>query len=99
MPAGTLHKPPERARHELLAGPSRTPSGVPLGTRPGDVYNQLGPDWDKVASPPHGWQVHEVLDDGTTHWTRPGKDTGVSASTGNPQLEGDKFWCFCAWTM
>ena len=93
MPAGTLHKPRERARHELLAGPSKTPSGVPLGTRPGDVYNQTGPDWDKILIP-HGWRLDHIGGDDTVHWTRPGKDTGVSATTGNPQLEGDKFYCF-----
>ena len=41
----------------------------------------------------------EVQADGTTHWTRPGKDGGTSASTGNPRHEGDKFHCFTSSTV
>ena len=93
-----LHEHPERAKHETIGGPDRSPAGIPLRTRPGDVYNQRGPDWGKILEP-HGWQQHGVEDDGTVHWTRPGKAEGTSATTGHPAHEGDKFHCFTSSTV
>jgi hypothetical protein len=98
VPAGTIHERPERAEHETVTGPSRTPDGIPLRTRPGDVYNQRGPDWGRILEP-HGWRHSETAADGTEHWTRPGKDSGTSATTGNPQLEGDKLYVFSSSTV
>jgi Bifunctional DNA primase/polymerase, N-terminal len=98
VPAGTIYERPERAQHETVAGPARTPDGIPLRTRPGDVYNQRGPSWDKILEP-HGWRQDGADDDGTVHWTRPGKASGTSATTSNPQLEGDKFYCFTSSTV
>ena len=93
-----LHEHPERAKHETIGGPDRSPAGIPLRTRPGDVYNQRGPDWGKILES-HGWQQDGVEDDGTVHWTRPGKAEGTSATTGHPAHEGDKFHCFTSSTV
>lgn len=48
------------------------------GDRPGDEFNERA-SWPEVLEP-HGWeQVYEAA--GVTHWRRPGKDHGVSATT------------------
>lgn len=48
------------------------------GGRPGDDYIARS-NWRAVLGP-HGWkEVHEV--NGVTHWRRPGKDFGISATT------------------
>jgi hypothetical protein len=53
--------------------------GDATGVRPGDHFNaRVG--WVDVLSP-HGWQVFRSTSS-ATYWTRPGKGTGVSASTG-----------------
>jgi hypothetical protein len=52
--------------------------GIPRGDRPGDCFNAQA-SWDNLLRP-HGWQRDHTRD-GTTYWTRPGKDRGVSAST------------------
>ena len=62
-------------------------------TRPGDIYNESGPTWAELLEP-HGWRLFQRDADGTEHWTRPGKDRGTSATTGNPQHEGDKLHVF-----
>lgn len=98
VPAGTIHERPERAEHETVTGPARTPDGIPLRTRPGDVFNKRGPSWARILEP-HGWRQDGTEEDGTIHWTRPAKDKGTSATTGNPQLEGDKFFCFSSSTV
>ena len=54
-----------------------------LGDRPGDIYNaQVA--WDEILCP-LGWKRGTThVEDGreVTQWTRPGKSTGVSATTG-----------------
>jgi hypothetical protein len=45
---------------------------------PGDDFNQRA-DWSEVLGPA-GWREHYRSDD-VTYWTRPGKATGISAST------------------
>ena len=52
---------------------------APSSDRPGDLYAAATP-WEKILRP-HGWAVECSLPDGTVHWTRPGKDTGTSATT------------------
>jgi len=94
---GVIHEHPERAKHETAGGPHRSPAGVPLKTRPGDVFNDRGPKWADLLEP-HGWRADREEADGTVHWTRPGKAGGTSATTGNPQHEGDKFHCFTSST-
>ncbi len=52
----------------------------PLGTkRPGDAYN-AAMTWSDVLAP-HGW-TSEPASDGTIHWRKPGKITGLSATEG-----------------
>jgi Bifunctional DNA primase/polymerase, N-terminal len=53
------------------------------GTRPGDVFNRVA-DWQRVLEP-HGWvlvKVQTVNGRPVAYWRRPGKDKGVSATTG-----------------
>jgi hypothetical protein len=57
---------------------------------PGDDFNVRG-TWPEILEP-HGWRIDHVLGN-TTYWTRPGKDTGVSAATG-----GDSGDYFYGWT-
>jgi len=97
VPPGAAHENPERAKHETLRVPDGNPSGGRLGTRPGDIYNERGPDWAEILVP-HGWRPDRAEDDGTRHWTRPGKAAGTSATTGNPQHEGDRLHCFTSST-
>jgi hypothetical protein len=56
--------------------PARTPSGQ----RPGDEFNAVVA-WRAILGR-HGWAVHSCAP-GVTYWTRPGKATGVSATTGH----------------
>jgi putative DNA primase/helicase len=111
-PAGAIHSRKERARYETLDGPARPARGKAgtraqdktggkaadkPSTRPGDLYNESGPDWGEILEP-HGWRLFQRDADGTEHWTRPGKDRGTSATTGNPQHEGDKLHVFTSST-
>lgn len=57
---------PEPARHDVG------------GTRPGDNYNARA-SWAEVLEPEDWTGVYET--DGVTHWRRPGKDIGTSATT------------------
>lgn len=49
------------------------------GDRPGDHFNARV-NWGDILTP-HGWRVYDATAS-TTYWTRPGKPSGVSASTG-----------------
>jgi putative DNA primase/helicase len=63
-----------------------------VGHRPGDKFAaRVG--WSDILSP-HGWRVFRSTEAGT-YWTRPGKATGISASTGHCRgPSGDLFYCF-----
>jgi hypothetical protein len=50
------------------------------GLTPGDDYDQRGPSFGQILEP-HGWKACGAKG-GVEYWTRPGKDRGVSASTG-----------------
>ncbi|MBX3427932.1 MAG: AAA family ATPase [Pirellulales bacterium] len=67
-------KPPE---------PRENPVGVINGTHdgvsPGDGYNARA-TWCEILTP-HGWRENFTRGD-VTHWTRPGKEEGTSATTG-----------------
>lgn len=66
------------------------PSGA---DRPGDEFNQKA-EWTDILRP-HHWEIYEQRGDGATYWTRPGKKTGVSASTGFCKNEsGDLLYVF-----
>ncbi len=65
--------------------PAKVTRGAPQATRsasdglrPGDDYNARS-DWTDILEA-DGWQVFYIRDQ-VTYWTRPGKATGVSAST------------------
>jgi hypothetical protein len=61
------------------AGLSPRAAGAAL--RPGDDYNQRGPDWPEILEP-HGWERGPNRGQ-KTYWRRPGKDNpGFSATTG-----------------
>lgn len=53
---------------------------VAQGIRPGDDFNARGPDWSALLEP-HGWTVQHTRGD-ARYWRRPGKQTGISATTG-----------------
>lgn len=48
--------------------------------RPGDQFDREGWPWADLLAP-LGWKLHRQ-DGGVEYWTRPGKQQGVSASTG-----------------
>ncbi len=90
-----------RALHDLARAldvmPQPEPSAPgpvlvrPAGSadRPGDRFNRHAM-WRDILEP-HGWAaVHEH--DGTIYWRRPGKTTGVSATTG--RNEHDRLYVF-----
>jgi Protein of unknown function (DUF3987) len=47
-------------------------------TRPGDEFNERGDVVELLKR--HGWTPGETHADGNQHWTRPGKDSGTSAT-------------------
>jgi putative DNA primase/helicase len=58
-------------------GPSG-PSGPRSSADPGVDFNERA-SWSEILTP-HGWREH-FSDGPVTYWTRPGKDTGTSATT------------------
>ena len=101
VPVGAIHERAKRAKHETLPRPARSPdegsAETTAGDRPGDIFNERGPDWAELLEP-HGWRFCKTAADGTDHWTRPGKPDGTSATTGHSQLEGDKFYAWSSST-
>ena len=70
-----------------------TRHGAPSGlgqrageSRPGDAFNREA-DWEGILEP-HGW-VRSGSSGAVTHWRRPGKDTGTSATTGHCSSSAD----------
>lgn len=87
MPAPVAPPAPER--------PS-TPSSGPQrgeGKRPGDDFNERA-DWREILAP-HGWMAITSYGRGLA-WRRPGKDRGISATTGT--REGDNLFVFSSST-
>lgn len=86
------------AERELLWGLARTfnqiapkeftprerPSPSIDGDRPGDLFAQ-SVSWRDILEP-HGW-TPVFQRDRTTHWRRPGKDIGTSATTGHTDAD------------
>ena len=79
--------PPERVVRPAAA------SSDAKGDRPGDEFNRRA-TWAEVLEP-HGWKVESASGD-VTHWTRPGKGRGTSATTGKctSELGGDLLYVF-----
>ena len=71
-----------------LSGPHRAE-----GKRPGDDYNERA-DWREILAP-HGWTAISGYGNGLA-WRRPGKDRGISATTGT--REGDNLFVFSSST-
>ena len=59
---------------------SATHANTSTDSRPGDEYNQRGPDWSAILEPQSWRVVHQR--DGVRYWARPGKEDGWSATTG-----------------
>ena len=80
MPAKPVREP-QAPLQATGKAPSRVPNHVPgEALRPGDVFEERV-TWADILGP-HGWTVdHEEA--GTTYWTRPGKQSGISATTGH----------------
>ncbi|QQO78149.1 phage/plasmid primase, P4 family [Actinomyces sp. HMT897] len=72
--------------------PAPTPpaAGTKEGTTPGDSY-EATTTWPQILTP-HGWRIHHE-DATTTYWTRPGKTTGISATTGHAD-DRDRLYVF-----
>lgn len=65
------------------------PQAPPRSSLPGSASGEVKPgedfeartSWAEILEP-HGWTVDHV-DGATTYWTRPGKNSGISATTGH----------------
>ena len=57
------------------------------GEKPGDAFNALG-DWKEILK---GWKLLYTAQ-GVSYWRRPGKDQGISATTG--RNDGDNLFVF-----
>lgn len=95
----TLTTDERDALHILAAAFDRMPDDEPVeprrttsdgtGVRPGDAYNQQA-TWRDILEP-HGWvPVHRWRD--VTYWRRPGKNDGISATTG--RNDADNLYVF-----
>lgn len=62
---------------------------------PGDEY-EAKTSWEDILTP-HGWTISS-RDATTTYWTRPGKNIGVSATTGRAQ-DRDRLYVFSSSTI
>lgn len=73
--------PPPAAAPQLLGTTTTAPSATGPRTEadPGADFNARA-SWSEILTQ-HGWTEHFRSDDGATHWTRPGKTTGTSATT------------------
>jgi hypothetical protein len=59
------------------------------GDKPGDDFNAKA-TWQEILEP-RGWKI-VYTSQGVTYWRRPGKDTGISATTG--RNDGDNLFVF-----
>lgn len=69
------------------------PAGDATGDRPGDDYNASA-TWQDILAP-HGWTLATRIGGGHG-WRRPGKDRGISATTGT--RPGDRLYVFSSST-
>lgn len=76
--------PPSSKREAVAAG---------AGERPGDHFNTAA-TWDEILAP-HGWKrTRKTFDGNGAAWTRPGKQGGVSATTGTASDGVDRLYVF-----
>lgn len=89
------------SRSHTGAAPARpTPAPAPAtheagALTPGDEY-EAKTSWEDILTP-HGWTISS-RDATTTYWTRPGKNAGVSATTGRAQ-DRDRLYVFSSSTV
>lgn len=77
---------PRPAPAHILADIAIAAGAVNVDARPGDNFNEQM-EWEDILGP-EGWTFdHE--DGELRYWTRPGKDDGVSATTGIRDNQGD----------
>src|SRR5581483_1693903 len=76
----TAIAPPEQAAppHEVVGASRPAAPRAPGQLTPGDDF-AARTSWSQILEPA-GWRVHYIQDE-TTYWTRPGKTSGISAST------------------
>jgi hypothetical protein len=74
-------------REQASRAPSKAPGG-PYAVLPGDYYNAVV-DWADVLK---GWTKVHTTNDSVSHWRRPGKTQGTSATTNHGG--SDRFRCF-----
>lgn len=74
----------EYIRPQQVVG-DRRPTTEATEDRPGSDFNRRA-SWEAILKP-HGWRPFLATDD-RVFWTRPGKPTGVSATTGYCRTEG-----------
>lgn len=70
--------------------PPRNLKSVPAGSNPGEDFNTKV-TWHEVLSP-LGW-IAAFTTQGLTHWRRPGKTRGASATTGIKSKSGNDLFC------
>ncbi len=89
--AAPVPAPRDEADAFLAGGQRRTDTG---GISPGDDYEARTP-WADILGP-HGWQ-HITTQGRTSYWRRPGKNIGVSATTGHDPAR-DRLYVFTSST-
>jgi hypothetical protein len=65
------------------------PKTTATGEKPGDDFNAKA-TWKEILEP-IGWKI-VFINNGVTYWRRPGKDVGISATTG--RNDGDNLFVF-----
>lgn len=78
-PQWLLNMLPRKADRVVTGGAAEPGVYDPSDDRPGTVFNQTA-SWDEILVP-HGWSVERTEGD-EIFWTRPGKSSGISATTG-----------------
>lgn len=91
LPATEEAAPLDAANQWLQQGDARPREG---GISPGDDY-EARTDWDQILKP-HGWS-HILTRGRVRYWRRPGKNIGVSATTGHA-ADRDRLYAFTSST-
>jgi putative DNA primase/helicase len=89
-----VHLLDEEPPREDTTALARTLPGLPgatAGTRPGDDFNARA-TWDDILTP-HGWTTVRRMGRGYA-WRRPGKNEGISATTGQSTDGADRLYVF-----
>jgi len=87
---------PQPAEQPALAVPAAPRGSIEDGTTPGDDY-EARTTWDEILKP-HGWAFVYKDHSGTSYWRRPGKNIGISATTGH-KGDRDRLFVFTSSTQ